>query len=55
MEVDVLNKDDVLYRGNIVDHFLGVNGELSGLLLSGTQRFQYLKLKDDRKLNVAKS
>jgi hypothetical protein len=53
--VDVLSKDNILYRGNIVDHFLGVNGELSGLLLSGAQRFQYEKLKDDRKSNVDKN
>jgi hypothetical protein len=55
VEVDVLSKGDVLYRGNIVDHFLGVNGELSGLLLTRAQRFQYDKLKDDRKSNVAKN
>jgi len=55
VEVDVLSKDNILYRGNIVDHFLGVNGELSGLLLSGAQRFQYEKLKDDRKSNVDKN
>jgi hypothetical protein len=53
--VDVLSKDDILYRGNIVDHFLGVNGELSGLLLTGAHRFQYDKLKDDRKSNVVKN
>jgi hypothetical protein len=55
VEVDVLSKDEILYRGNIVDHFLGLNGELSGLLLSGAHRFQYEKLKDDRKSNIVKS
>jgi hypothetical protein len=55
VEVDVLSKDDILYRGNIIDHFLGVNGELSGLLLSGAHRFQYERLKDDRKSNVVKN
>jgi hypothetical protein len=55
VEVDVVSKDNILYRGEIVDHFLGVNGELSGLLLRGAQRFQYDKLKDDRKSNVVKN
>jgi hypothetical protein len=55
VEVDVLSKDDILYRGSIGQYFLGMNGELSGLLLSGAHRFQYEKLKDDRKLNAAKS
>lgn len=55
VEVDVLSKGDILYRGSIVDYFLGVNGDLSGLLLSGAQRFQYDKLKEDRKSNVVKN
>ncbi len=55
IEVDALSKDNILYRGSVVDHFLGVNGELSGLLLKDAQRFQYDKLKDDRKSNLVKS
>jgi len=55
VEVDIMSKDNILYRGNVVDHFLGANGELSGLLLRDTQRYQYEKLKDDRKSNVIKN
>ena len=49
VEIDVLSKDDILYRGTVVDHFLGTSGELSGLLLGGAERFQYERLEDDRK------
>jgi hypothetical protein len=55
VEIDALSKDNILYRGKVVDHFLGVNGELSGLLLGDAQRFQYDKLKGDRKANVVKN
>jgi hypothetical protein len=57
VEVDALSKDNILYRGSVVEHFLGVNGELSGLLLENAQRFQYDKLKEDRqsKLGPKKS
>lgn len=49
VEVDAMSKDNILYRGSVVAHFLGANGELSGLLLENAQRFQYDKLKEDRK------
>jgi hypothetical protein len=55
VEVDAMSKDDILYRGNVVDHFLGPNGELSGLLLNGAQRYDRDKLKDDRKANIIKA
>jgi hypothetical protein len=55
VQVDVLSKDDILYRGNIADYFLGVNGELSGLLLNGAQRFRYQQLMDDRKNQMVKN
>jgi hypothetical protein len=55
VEVDAMSKDNILYRGNVVEHFLGTNGELSGLLLKDAQRYRYEKLKDDRKANVKKS
>ncbi len=55
VEVDAMSKDNILYRGNVADHFLGVNGELSGLLLKDTQRYKYDKLKEDRKANIIKS
>jgi hypothetical protein len=49
VEVDVMSKDDILYRGEVLEYFLSANGQLSGLLLHGTERFQYEKLKEDRK------
>lgn len=52
VEVDALSKDNILYRGNVDEYFLGANGELTGLLLREAQRFQYDKLKDDRKSKV---
>jgi hypothetical protein len=57
VEVDALSKDNILYRGSVVEHFLGVKGELSGLLLKNAQRFQYDKLIEDRKskLNFEKT
>jgi uncharacterized membrane protein (DUF485 family) len=54
VEVDAMSKDNILYRGNVADYFLGVNGELSGLLLNSAQRYKYDKLKEDRKANVHK-
>lgn len=54
VEVDALSKDNLLYRGSVVDHFLGVNGELSGLMLEDAERFQYQKLIDDRKADIIK-
>jgi hypothetical protein len=53
VEVDVLSKDGILYRGSVVEHFLGSNGELSGLLLKDAQRYQYDKLMEDRKSNLS--
>lgn len=55
VEVDALSKDNLLYRGSVADHFLGVNGELSGLLLRDAQRYQYDRLKDDRQAKIIKS
>jgi hypothetical protein len=55
VEVDAMSKDDILYRGNVVDHFLGVNGELSGLLLRDAQRYKYEELKNDRQAKIIKS
>jgi hypothetical protein len=46
--VDVMTKDNLLYRADVVNHFLGNDGELFGLLLKNAQRFQYDRLKDDR-------
>lgn len=46
--VDVMTKDNLLYRADVANHFLGTDGELSGLLLKNTQRFQYDRLKEDR-------
>ena len=49
VEIDALSKDHILYRGTVVDHFLGTGGELSGLLLGGAERFQYERFEEDRK------
>jgi hypothetical protein len=51
-----MSKDNILYRGDVAEHFLDSDGELSGLLLKNAQRFQYEKLKGDRKngINVNK-
>ncbi|MBV9181506.1 MAG: hypothetical protein JO356_09340 [Acidobacteria bacterium] len=49
VEIDALSKDDILYRGTVVDHFLASSGELSGVLLSGAERFQYERLEEDRR------
>lgn len=46
--VDVMTKDNLLYRADVANHFLGTDGELSGLLLKNAQRFQYDRLKADR-------
>jgi hypothetical protein len=40
-----MSKDNILYRGDVADYFLDSGGELSGLLLKRTERFQYDKLK----------
>ena len=49
-----MSKDDMLYRGDVEQYFLDSAGDLSGLLLKNAQRFQYEKLKDDRKTGVVK-
>jgi hypothetical protein len=54
VKADIMSKDNILYRGDVADYFLDSGGELSGLLLKGTERFQYDKLKEDRKNNVNK-
>ena len=51
---DVMSKDDILYRGDIAEYFLDASGELSGLLLKNPERFQYEKLKEERKQGTAK-
>jgi len=48
VEVDVMVIDGKLYRGTVQEHFLGKDGELSGLLLKDASRFQYSKLEADR-------
>jgi len=54
VKVDVMSGDGILYRGDVVDHFPNSVGELSGLLLNNAERYQYEKLKDDRKNGVLK-
>lgn len=54
VQVDVITRDNILYRGNLADYFIGSVGELSGLLLKSAQRFQRDKLEDDRKAGKAK-
>lgn len=51
---DIMSKDDILYRGDIAEYFLDSSGELSGLLLKNPERFQFEKLKEERKTDVAK-
>src|SRR2546423_1310869 len=51
---DIMSKDDILYRGDIAEYFLDCSGELSGLLLKNPERFQFEKLKEERKTGVAK-
>jgi hypothetical protein len=50
-----MSKDNILYRGKVVDHFLGANGELSGLLLGDAHRYKYEELKNDRQAKIIKS
>lgn len=52
VQADIMSKDNILYRGDVAEHFLDSGGELSGLLLKNAQRFQYEKLKDDRKNGI---
>lgn len=54
VKVDVMSKDDILYRGDVTQYFLDSSGELSGLLLKNHERFQYEKLKEERKHGIAK-
>jgi hypothetical protein len=54
VKADIMSKDDMLYRGDVEQYFLDSAGDLSGLLLKNAQRFQYEKLKDERKSGVAK-
>lgn len=54
VKADIMSKDDILYRGDIAEYFLDSSGELSGLLIKNPERFQYEKLKEDRKTGVAK-
>lgn len=54
VKADIMSKDDILYRGDIAEYFLDSTGDLSGLLLKNAERFQYEKLKDERKNNIAK-
>jgi hypothetical protein len=49
VKADIMSKDDMLYRGDVEQYFLDFAGDLSGLLLKNAQRFQYERLKDDRK------
>lgn len=54
VKADIMSKDNILYRGDIPDYFLDASGDLSGLLLKNAERFQYEKLKEQRKNNVHK-
>jgi hypothetical protein len=54
VKADIMSKDDMLYRGDVEQYFLDSAGDLSGLLLKNAQRFQYEKLKEERKSGVAK-
>jgi hypothetical protein len=49
VKADVLMTDDTLYSGEVVDHFVNKDGELSGLFLKNPRRFdraRYLKEKE---------
>lgn len=54
VKADIMSKDDILYRGDIAEYFLDSGGELSGLLIKNPERFQYEKLKEERKSGTAK-
>jgi hypothetical protein len=54
VRADIMSKDDILYRGDIAEYFLDSNGELSGLLIKNPERYQYEKLKEERKTGIAK-
>ncbi len=46
---DILTSDDNLYRGEVLDHFVDIDGKLSGIMLNHAQRFDrrtYLRDKD---------
>jgi hypothetical protein len=50
VKADVLMTDNTLYRGNVADHFIDKDGNLSGLFLSNPQRFDrraYLREQDE--------
>lgn len=47
--VDILTSDDHLYRGEVSDHFVDIEGRLTGIFLGQAQRFDrrtYLRNKD---------
>lgn len=49
VKVDILMTDNTLYRGNVADHFVDKDGNLSGLFLADPQRFDrraYLREQD---------
>lgn len=48
VEVDIMTTDKHLYRGSVENHFVGKDGELTGLLLKNAKRFQYAILEADR-------
>src|SRR5262249_40557553 len=54
VQLDILSSDNILYRGDVGDHFLNKDGELSGILLRNAQRFQYDKLKRHRQEGIKK-
>jgi hypothetical protein len=54
VEVDLLSTTGHLYRATVEDHFVDRDGNLRGLLLKNTSRFQSAKLEDDRKAGRAK-
>jgi hypothetical protein len=49
VKADVLMTDETLYRGDVIDHFLDKDGNLSGLILGNPARFdrrRYLREQD---------
>jgi hypothetical protein len=48
VRADVLMTDGTLYRGEVAEHFLDANGNLSGLFLRNPQRFDRSRLQRER-------
>jgi hypothetical protein len=52
VKADIMSKDDILYRGDSPSTSSTQAENSSGLLIKNPERFQYEKLKDDRKDGV---